>query len=93
MVIRTQRMRSASGLAVVCAIGVLGTAVAQTQDRSFHFDIATRIKRNSGFVNAEIIGVRNAAGGCEKVRATKGLRTGGCFNREDNFAVALFYFL
>jgi len=42
MVIRTQRMRSASGLAVVCAIGVLGTAVAQTQDRSFHFDIATQ---------------------------------------------------
>jgi iron complex outermembrane receptor protein len=35
-------MRSASGLAVVCAIGVLGTAVAQTQDRSFHFDIATQ---------------------------------------------------
>src|ERR1700738_2585220 len=42
MVIRTQRMRSASGLAVVCALGVLGTAVAQTQDRSFHFDIATQ---------------------------------------------------
>jgi hypothetical protein len=35
-------MRSASGLAVVCAIGVLGTAVAQAQDRSFHFDIATQ---------------------------------------------------
>src|SRR5580704_11713144 len=42
MVIRTQRLRSASGLAVVCALGVLGTAVAQSQDRSFHFDIATQ---------------------------------------------------
>ena len=42
MVIRTHRMRSASGLAVVCALGVLGTAVAQTQDRSFHFDMATQ---------------------------------------------------
>lgn len=41
MVVRAQRMRSASGLAVVCAMGVLGTAVAQ-QDRSFHFDIATQ---------------------------------------------------
>ena len=41
MVIRTPRMRSASGLAVVCAMGMLGTAVAQ-QDRSFHFDIATQ---------------------------------------------------
>src|ERR1700675_4153841 len=44
MVIRTQRMRSwpprASGLAVVCALGVLSSAVAQTADRSFHFDIA-----------------------------------------------------
>ena len=42
MVIRTQRMRSASGLAVVCAMGVLGNAVAQAQDRSFHFDIGTQ---------------------------------------------------
>src|SRR5882724_10648431 len=42
MVIRTQRMRNASGLAVVCALGVLGTAVAQAQDRSFHFDIGTQ---------------------------------------------------
>src|SRR6202011_5627366 len=42
MVIRTPRMRSASGLAVVCAMGMLGTAVAQSQDRSFHFDIATQ---------------------------------------------------
>src|ERR1700738_5221546 len=41
MVIRTQRMRSASGLALVCAMGVLGTAMAQ-QDRSFHFDITTQ---------------------------------------------------
>src|SRR5882757_4894242 len=42
MVIRTQRMRSASNFAVVCALGVLGTAVAQAQDRSFHFDITTQ---------------------------------------------------
>jgi iron complex outermembrane receptor protein len=42
MVIRTQRMRNASGLAVVCALAVLGTAVAQAQDRSFHFDIGTQ---------------------------------------------------
>jgi len=35
-------MRNASGLAVVCALGVLGTAVAQAQDRSFHFDIGTQ---------------------------------------------------
>src|ERR1700737_3415464 len=42
MVIRTQRMRNASGLAVVCALGVLGTAVAQSQDRSFHFDITAQ---------------------------------------------------
>jgi len=41
MVIRT-RMRSASNFAVVCALGVLGTAVAQTPDRSFHFDITTQ---------------------------------------------------
>src|SRR4029077_6632177 len=60
---------------------------------AIHFDIATRIKRNSGFVNAEIIGIRNASGSREKVRAMKGLRTGGCFNGEDNFAVLLFYFL
>src|SRR5882724_8294167 len=42
MVIRTQRMRTASGFAVVCALGVLGTAAAQTTDRSFHFDIGTQ---------------------------------------------------
>ncbi len=42
MVIRTQRLRNAVGLAVVCALGVLGSAVAQTADRSFHFDIANQ---------------------------------------------------
>src|SRR5712675_2020096 len=46
MVIRTQRMRSwasrASSLAVVCALGVLSSAVAQTADRSFHFDITNQ---------------------------------------------------
>jgi iron complex outermembrane receptor protein len=42
MVIRTRRMRNASGLAVACAVGVLGTAVAQTADRSFHFDITNQ---------------------------------------------------
>src|SRR6185437_6554417 len=30
----------ASGLAAVCAVGVLSTGVAQSQDRSYHFDIA-----------------------------------------------------
>jgi iron complex outermembrane recepter protein len=40
MVIRKQRMRNASGLAAVCAVGVLGTSVAQSQARSYHFDIA-----------------------------------------------------
>src|SRR3954454_23198172 len=39
MVIRTPRFR---GLAVFCAVGVLGTAVAQSADRSFHFDIANQ---------------------------------------------------
>jgi hypothetical protein len=33
-------MRNASGLAAVCAVGVLGTSVAQSQARSYHFDIA-----------------------------------------------------
>src|SRR3954471_3565428 len=42
MVIRTPRMRTASAFAVVCAVGVIGTAVAQTADRSFHFDIANQ---------------------------------------------------
>jgi iron complex outermembrane receptor protein len=42
MIIRTQRMRNASGFAVVCAVmSVLGTGVARSQqDRSYHFDIA-----------------------------------------------------
>ena len=39
MLIRTPLFR---GLAVVCAVGVLGTAVAQSADRSFHFDIANQ---------------------------------------------------
>src|SRR5215472_15459264 len=39
MVIRKQRVRNASGLAAVCAVGVLSTGVAQGQDRSYHFDI------------------------------------------------------
>src|SRR3954471_18302305 len=42
MVIRTPRMRTASAFAVVCAVGVIGTAVAQSADRSFHFDIANQ---------------------------------------------------
>jgi iron complex outermembrane recepter protein len=42
MVIRTPRMRSSWALAVVCAMGVIGTAVAQGTDRSFHFDIANQ---------------------------------------------------
>jgi iron complex outermembrane receptor protein len=42
MLIRTQRMRSASSLAVVCAVGALISAVAHAQDRSFHFDIGTQ---------------------------------------------------
>jgi iron complex outermembrane receptor protein len=33
-------MRNASGLATVCAVGALSTGVAQSQDRSYHFDIA-----------------------------------------------------
>jgi len=40
MVIRKRRTRNASGLAAVCAVGVLGTTVAQAQGRSYHFDIA-----------------------------------------------------
>jgi iron complex outermembrane receptor protein len=39
MVIRTPRVRTAVGFAVACALG-LSSAVAQTADRSFHFDIA-----------------------------------------------------
>jgi len=42
MVIRTRRVRNASGLATVCAVGVLSTGVAHSQDRSFHFDIANQ---------------------------------------------------
>jgi len=46
MVIRTQRMRSwaphASSLAVMCALGVVSSAIAQTADRSFHFDITNQ---------------------------------------------------
>src|SRR4051795_2107706 len=42
MVIRTPQMRTASAFAVVCAVGVIGTAVAQSADRSFHFDIANQ---------------------------------------------------
>src|SRR3954470_20970161 len=47
MVIRTPRMRTASAFAVVCAVSVIGTvdvepAMAQTADRSFHFDIANQ---------------------------------------------------
>ncbi len=42
MVIRTRRMRNASGLATVCAVGVLSTGVAHSQDRSYHFDIANQ---------------------------------------------------
>jgi len=41
MVIRARRTRNASSLAAVCAAGVLGTGVAQSQDRSYHFDITT----------------------------------------------------
>src|SRR5919197_616507 len=42
MLIRTRRMRSASSLAVVCAVGALVSAVAHAEDRSFHFDIGTQ---------------------------------------------------
>ena len=42
MVIRTQRMRNASGLVAVCVAGILGTGVARAQDRSYHFDIANQ---------------------------------------------------
>src|SRR5262245_18716317 len=42
MVTRTERMRNASGLVAAYAVGMLGTAVAQAQDRSFHFDIANQ---------------------------------------------------
>jgi iron complex outermembrane recepter protein len=40
MVIRTKRMRNASGLVAVCVAGILGTTAARAQDRSYHFDIA-----------------------------------------------------
>ena len=40
MVIRTQRVRNASGLVAACVAGILGTGVAHAQDRSFHFEIA-----------------------------------------------------
>src|ERR1700750_2788142 len=40
MVIRTPRMRMAAAFAAVCVVSVIGTAVGQTTDRSFHFDIA-----------------------------------------------------
>ncbi len=42
MVIRTQRMRNVPGVAAMCAAGVLSAGVAQSQDRSFHFDIANQ---------------------------------------------------
>ena len=58
-----------------------------------HFDVAARIERNSGFFNSEIVGVRDAAGGGEKVRAAKGLRTGCWLDGEGNFTVLLFDFL
>src|SRR3984957_13715825 len=40
MVIRARRMRNASSLVAACVASVLGTGVAQGQDRSYHFDIA-----------------------------------------------------
>jgi TonB-dependent receptor len=40
MVIRKRRMRNASGLAAVCAVGVLSTAAGAQSQRSFHFEIA-----------------------------------------------------
>lgn len=40
MVIRTQRVRNASGLVAVCVAGILSTTAARAQDRSYHFDIA-----------------------------------------------------
>ena len=40
MVIRTQRVRNASGLVAACVASILGTGVARGQDRSYHFDIA-----------------------------------------------------
>ena len=42
MVIRTRRMRNASGLVAVCVAGILGTGPAHAQDRSYHFDIANQ---------------------------------------------------
>src|SRR5579862_5001398 len=42
MVIRTQRVRNASGLVAACVAGILGTGVAHAQDRSFHFEIANQ---------------------------------------------------
>ena len=42
MVIRTRRMRNASGLVAVCVASILGTGAARAQDRSFHFDITNQ---------------------------------------------------
>lgn len=42
MVIRTQRMRNASGLVAVCVAGILGTGAARAQDRSYHFEITNQ---------------------------------------------------
>ena len=39
MVIRTRRVRNASGLVAACVAGILGTGVAHSQDRSYHFEI------------------------------------------------------
>lgn len=39
MVIRARRVRNASSLVAVCVAGILGTNVAHSQDRSYHFDI------------------------------------------------------
>ena len=39
MVIRTRRVRNASGLVAACVASILGTGVAHSQDRSYHFEI------------------------------------------------------
>src|SRR3989440_8536361 len=68
MVIRTQRMRNGSGLATVCAVGALSTGLAQSQDRSYHFDIAneslSRALRNFAHVcGQEVVFTEDIVGG------------------------------